>query len=582
MRRAAYALLFISMFGLYLTHAAPTITSGDSAELAAVATTLGIAHSPGYPTFSLFGRLGKILIPVGAPAYRANIQSSLWSAFALLLFCLCLTQVTGSLFVGALTSVFLGISSPWMQVALATEVFALNTVFAISLFLVIHTLHQMPSASHKLQWGLLAVYLLACGLGNQHTLILLAPALVMALLSSGLWRDKRFWGGGLCVALVGVSIYGFILLRARAMPWMNWEEPATLHRFWKLVTRARYGSLQIAQGHFVSPTIADFLNALKQTGQILFESLGIALIFALVGVARLVTKRRYEWLIALVAAGPIFFALTRLPSTPQTLLILHRFAPLALVPAFLIAGYGLAYVLSLTKVRWQRAGAMTTLVVGLSLYLLHQDLPNERGNYLIWDVGKAFLANTPPNAMLFADRADEAEFAIAYLQRAERRRSDVEFVDCNAGVSRSIYGENYYETWGPPRLSLRTAVEREFLTASLGRAVYYATHDPQMIPIARRQEGLLWRATPPVPYRPLIPWDELAVIRHPAGFIEMWNVRDVGVWADALLKWANARVEQGSFGEAIRLYQGVLAMSPTGPNREQLLAFVAILKQRVK
>src|SRR5271165_1690728 len=78
----AILLMFLLLSGVYIFHAAPTITTGDSAELAAVGGTLGIAHSPGYPLFSLFSRLGCELIPWGSAAYRTNILSALATAAA--------------------------------------------------------------------------------------------------------------------------------------------------------------------------------------------------------------------------------------------------------------------------------------------------------------------------------------------------------------------------------------------------------------------------------------------------------------------------------------------------------------------
>ena len=60
---------------LYLVTLAPTVATGDSGELAAVAATLGLAHPPGYPTFTLLGHLFTWL-PFGDPAYRVNLLSA--------------------------------------------------------------------------------------------------------------------------------------------------------------------------------------------------------------------------------------------------------------------------------------------------------------------------------------------------------------------------------------------------------------------------------------------------------------------------------------------------------------------------
>ncbi|MBU1262241.1 DUF2723 domain-containing protein, partial [bacterium] len=55
--------LFVS-FGVYLHTLTPTVGFHDSGELITVAYTLGIAHPPGYPLYTLFGKVFITLIPI--------------------------------------------------------------------------------------------------------------------------------------------------------------------------------------------------------------------------------------------------------------------------------------------------------------------------------------------------------------------------------------------------------------------------------------------------------------------------------------------------------------------------------------
>ena len=50
---------------VYLFTLAPTITFGDSGELATAAYTLGVAHPPGYPLWLILAKLFSF-IPIGA------------------------------------------------------------------------------------------------------------------------------------------------------------------------------------------------------------------------------------------------------------------------------------------------------------------------------------------------------------------------------------------------------------------------------------------------------------------------------------------------------------------------------------
>src|SRR5204863_9768589 len=59
---------------LYFLTAARDIVVGDSPELIMAAVTLGVAHAPGYPLFTMLGHLFS-LIPFGSVPFRVNLLS---------------------------------------------------------------------------------------------------------------------------------------------------------------------------------------------------------------------------------------------------------------------------------------------------------------------------------------------------------------------------------------------------------------------------------------------------------------------------------------------------------------------------
>src|SRR5713226_7984529 len=59
---------------LYFLTAARDIVVGDSPELIIAAVTLGVAHAPGYPLFTMLGHLFS-LFPVGSIPFRVNLLS---------------------------------------------------------------------------------------------------------------------------------------------------------------------------------------------------------------------------------------------------------------------------------------------------------------------------------------------------------------------------------------------------------------------------------------------------------------------------------------------------------------------------
>jgi hypothetical protein len=76
----------IFVFIVYLLTVSHSIAAFDCGELAAVQATLGIAHPPGYPLFTILGYL-FVHIPLGlTKIYQLNILCSVWCAAAVVLF----------------------------------------------------------------------------------------------------------------------------------------------------------------------------------------------------------------------------------------------------------------------------------------------------------------------------------------------------------------------------------------------------------------------------------------------------------------------------------------------------------------
>jgi hypothetical protein len=73
-------LVFLISFTVYLKTLCPTVYVGDSGELIAAAYTLGIPHPPGYPLFTILGKVFITLIPIGSIAYRVNLLSAFFAS----------------------------------------------------------------------------------------------------------------------------------------------------------------------------------------------------------------------------------------------------------------------------------------------------------------------------------------------------------------------------------------------------------------------------------------------------------------------------------------------------------------------
>lgn len=92
-RTALAAAAFLASLGWYLYCAAPTLYWGDSAEMTSVACSAGVAHSPGYPLFSIAARM-FLWLPLATP-FAANMASVFFAAAAVAALFLFLAKYTG-------------------------------------------------------------------------------------------------------------------------------------------------------------------------------------------------------------------------------------------------------------------------------------------------------------------------------------------------------------------------------------------------------------------------------------------------------------------------------------------------------
>jgi hypothetical protein len=128
------ALVFVLGLGLYVHTLAPTVLPSNSGEFQFVADILGIAHPPGYPLYTMLGKLFT-LIPVGDVAYRVNLMSAFFAALTLALVSRTVRRVTNSALGGVVGALALGASTTFWAQATTANTRSLTAFFtALMLF----------------------------------------------------------------------------------------------------------------------------------------------------------------------------------------------------------------------------------------------------------------------------------------------------------------------------------------------------------------------------------------------------------------------------------------------------------------
>lgn len=245
--------MFILALAVYMGTIAPGLAFIDSGELAAVCSTLGIAHPTGYPLYTLLGWLCTRLPIAARPVYILNLLSAVCSAGAAMLLYFSLSELflngkrSSGIAVrqvvcvaGALLFAFCSVV--WSS-AVVTEVYALQGFFICALLLV--SIKLFSGAGENLNstvWPCALCLVLGLGLCNHLSTILMLPAffyLFIARRSNLRLTIKK------CIVpavffVLGLTPYLYLPLRASRFPALNWGNPQTGEGFLWHITGRQY------------------------------------------------------------------------------------------------------------------------------------------------------------------------------------------------------------------------------------------------------------------------------------------------------------------------------------------------------
>ncbi len=286
----------------YVTTLAPTVTLWDAGEFITASKVLGVPHPPGTPLFVLVGHVWGAVMPIGSYAWRLNLMSACFSAAGagcLFLVAHRLLQDEapwlrlGGAAAAAILSAFTftgwqnsnetevytfatfsiaaicWLCLRWRDVrataraphilllvmyiaalSVGNHLLALLAGPAVSLFM-LHTLRTLPAAEPAdrqmewAEWGALTALwfmLVAVGLGSTSLLILGGVALAAAAAWCLVTGSRAFPLVAIGVAAFGVSIYGFLFIRAGLHPVLNEADPETWKNLVAVIRREQFGS----------------------------------------------------------------------------------------------------------------------------------------------------------------------------------------------------------------------------------------------------------------------------------------------------------------------------------------------------
>jgi len=506
-------ILFIglSAFACFLIGMPGTIPAyRDAGDMISAAWTLGIAHPPGYPTYVLLAKLSAFLTPFANVAFRINLFSALCGAGAAALLYSLLPlhspplQLGGSardavaerekISVNAINAVvvFLWVLSPAaLALCRVSEMYALAALLAAAIVGL--------CARGEDRSRIAAAFLLGVGMGAHPTIIFLTPLLFF---TCGGAEVRTFRQHGSTSAhphfrtvlsfLAGFSILLFLPIRAAQKPLINWGDPSTLERFWRVITRADYGGFKLhPEQSVLSWTPMDVVVQISRFLQSFGGELGwAALILGAWGAWKFwQTPDSRRWVAGLLLSwgllGPGFFVLSNLPWTEKT-------TPAILQPYLLLVT--LLWIPLVAKGAISFPGWRGAIVLLLLVAAHPRQWSSAREDFLAYDYGRNLMRSLPPGAVLY-DPDDPTAFTIRALQVTEQRRTDV--IPLNFFRTRWGY-EQIKRTWPdllpPIPLDNAQALQQALWTYSIQKRPFYAELPQKFGGMANRSEGLVYRA----------------------------------------------------------------------------------------
>ena len=276
----------VVLFSVYLYTIAPTVSLWDCGEFIACSHILGVPHPPGTPLYILMGRVFDILLPFKEVAKRVNFISVLSGALAGGFLYLIILNVLRrfkenkteklslySHLIAVFSSIGAGFCFSVWDSSVEAEVYAASLlVIVLGLWLILKWEDNRGKLADN-NLLLLLVYLLALSVGIHLLPLLLIPGILVFILLVDwkVFKNPKLITAVLILAIIAVSTYLYLIIRAQANPGINEANPSTWAKLWDVISRKQYGKDNIFVRHTSWETHYGPLRALMEQIKVFFK-----------------------------------------------------------------------------------------------------------------------------------------------------------------------------------------------------------------------------------------------------------------------------------------------------------------------
>jgi transmembrane protein TMEM260 (protein O-mannosyltransferase) len=455
------AVVFVGLFALYAGSAPRTVTLEDDGLFIMASYFLGIDHPPGYPVYTLLGKLFT-LMPVGSIAYRVHLLSAFFGALTAVALWLVVRSLLGHVVTAYTAALLYGVSATFWSQAIIAETYALNTFLFFSLvYLVLAFL-----ARQQLRLLYVAAALFGLSLANHWPLMLLSsPCLVLILLPA--WRQvlrvsPRLLGIAIVTAVVP---YVWMVARSRMDPEISFYGPLpNLDSVVFFISRRGFRNVDVSQAAGLSDKL-HYLGFLLSEMVRQYTPLGAVL--AGYGLVRQWRRWNLATCLGLVAGGLgsslVLWSMLGFDYEPLMQSVIRRYPLVAYGVLSIWLVLGLEAVMSNVRRGTQTVRIAVSVALVAVVLLSHRAVNVRKNDTWARDYATAVLEALDRNAILFVHGDDDA-FPIGYLHEVEGVRPDVTLYN-DEGL---VFRNRLFRFDAPDKASRLSAFVRE-----ANRPIYY-------------------------------------------------------------------------------------------------------------
>jgi transmembrane protein TMEM260 (protein O-mannosyltransferase) len=483
--------VFGALFGVYVYSAPRTVTLEDDGLFIMASYFLGVDHPPGYPLYTLLGKLFTLL-PVGTVAFRVHLSSAFFGALTAVALWLVLRSLLGNA-VSAYTGALLyGLSATFWSQAIIAESYTLNTFFFFSLFyLVLAFLGRT-----ELRFLYVAAGVFGLSLANHWPLMLLSTPCLLLLLLPARREVLHALPRLLAIAIVACVLpYAWMVARSRMDPEISFYGPiGGLDSVLFFISRRGFRHVDVSQAagiadklHYLGFLLSEMVRQYTPLGAVLagfglvqqWRRLNLATAFALLA----------GWLGSSLVLG----AMLGFDYEPLMTTVIRRYPLVAygVLSIWLVLGLDALTSRARRGVLAIRLGAAAALAI--VVFLSHRSVNVRRDDTWARDYATAVLSSVDHGAVVFVQGDDDA-FPIGYLNKVEGLRPDVTLYN-GYGL---LFRNRLFRFDAPDQDRRLSAFVRD-----CERPVYYTTgsidHE-----FSLEDDGLYWKVRKDVPGRTMV------------------------------------------------------------------------------